>query len=339
MHSNDLSGMTSLAFSLVASKKIEDKLDKKLSSFKEELNEFVNSNDFVGPQGATGPMGFIGPIGATGVSGQRGAMGLTGPKGDQGERGLQGDQGPKGIKGVPGPKGPKGDLGDKGDQGPQGIQGIEGLKGDRGYIGPVGAAGPVGATGPQGEKGEKGDPAPTEELKAVEDKLFEFVNKNKEDIDKRISTIKYNNIMGGGGSGGGAVLLYDLDDVDYTSVKTPSDGEVLVYSTSLGKWTTGVGGGGGGGGSFTDGQSITVNNFTVTGTFTANGALGSNGQVLTSNGSSTYWSSKVTFYNGAFPPESPSLGDIWFYVEENKLYMWVNDGEYDYWFDFLPPTF
>jgi len=58
--------------------------------------------------------------------------------------------------------------------------------------------------------------------------------------------------------------------------------------------STGVGSnllaGGGGGGGFTNGQSISVNNFVITGAMTANSSNGTSGQVLTSNGSSVYWS-------------------------------------------------
>ena len=42
---------------------------------------------------------------------------------------------------------------------------------------------------------------------------------------------------------------------------------------------------------FTNGQSISVNNFVIAGAFTANGANGAAGQVLTTNGTGVYWSS------------------------------------------------
>lgn len=47
--------------------------------------------------------------------------------------------------------------------------------------------------------------------------------------------------------------------------------------------------GAGGGGGFTNGQSISVANLVVTGSFTANGSIGTAGQVLASNGTSLYW--------------------------------------------------
>jgi len=49
-----------------------------------------------------------------------------------------------------------------------------------------------------------------------------------------------------------------------------------------------------GGGNFTNGQSISVNNFTLTGSFTASSSNGSAGQVLTSNATSVYWSTLTT---------------------------------------------
>lgn len=41
---------------------------------------------------------------------------------------------------------------------------------------------------------------------------------------------------GGGGGGGGATKLFDLDDTDYTSVKTPLAGDILTFDSVLGKW-------------------------------------------------------------------------------------------------------
>ena len=42
--------------------------------------------------------------------------------------------------------------------------------------------------------------------------------------------------------------------------------------------------------SFTDGQSISVNNFTITGAFTADSSTGTSGQVLASSSTGVYWS-------------------------------------------------
>ena len=72
-------------------------------------------------------------------------------------------------------------------------------------------------------------------------------------------------------------------------------------------------------------------------------STGSAGQVLTSNGNSTYWSTR--FYYGDTPPNFSTLnyGDIFFYIDNpnsfQRLYMWVTDGSSDYFYDFLPPSF
>jgi hypothetical protein len=73
------------------------------------------------------------------------------------------------------------------------------------------------------------------------------------------------------------------------------------------------------------------------------GSTGTAGQVLTSNGTNTYWSTR--FYYGDTPPNFATLnyGDIFFYIDNpnsfQRLYMWVTDGSSDYFYDFLPPSF
>ena len=70
---------------------------------------------------------------------------------------------------------------------------------------------------------------------------------------------------------------------------------------------------------------------------------GGAGQVLTSDGSKTYWATR--FYHGNTPPDFNTLnyGDIFYYIDETnnfqRLYMWVTDGSSDYFYDFLPPSF
>lgn len=73
------------------------------------------------------------------------------------------------------------------------------------------------------------------------------------------------------------------------------------------------------------------------------GNTGVAGQVLTSDGTNTYWSTR--FYYGPTPPNFATLnyGDIFFYIDNpnsfQRLYMWVTDGSSDYFYDFLPPSF
>lgn len=74
-----------------------------------------------------------------------------------------------------------------------------------------------------------------------------------------------------------------------------------------------------------------------------NNNKGTQGQVLTSDGSKTYWSTR--FYYGDTPPDFSSLnyGDIFYYIDSannfQRLYMWVTDGSSSYFYDFLPPSF
>jgi hypothetical protein len=72
-----------------------------------------------------------------------------------------------------------------------------------------------------------------------------------------------------------------------------TSGQVLTSNGTTVYWSTVSGGGG-----FTNGQSISVNNFVVTGAITANSSNGNAGQVLTSNGTATYWST-VASGNGS----------------------------------------
>jgi hypothetical protein len=73
------------------------------------------------------------------------------------------------------------------------------------------------------------------------------------------------------------------------------------------------------------------------------GNIGSTGQVLTSNGAATIWASK--YYYGDTPPDFDKLnyGDIFFYIDTpnnfSRMYMWVTDGNSEFFYDFLPPTF
>ena len=82
---------------------------------------------------------------------------------------------------------------------------------------------------------------------------------------------------------------------------------------------------------------VNTTNISLTGSLFANANAGAIGQYLASDGTNAYWASH--FFNEATPPETPNYGDVWYYLDENKLYMWVTDGEGEFWYDFLPPTF
>lgn len=69
-----------------------------------------------------------------------------------------------------------------------------------------------------------------------------------------------------------------------------------------------------------------------------NGNAGANGQVLVANGDNTT-SYRHQFFVGEFPPDFNHYGDIWFDTYFDRLFMWVNDGQAEYFYDFLPPNF
>ena len=71
---------------------------------------------------------------------------------------------------------------------------------------------------------------------------------------------------------------------------------------------------------------------------TAINGYGSNGQVLVSNG--TFAEFKYKFYTGDYNiiPLFPEYGDVWLSTIDNKPFMWVNNGDFDTWYDFLPPS-
>ena len=140
-------------------------------------------------------------------------------------------------------RGPEGKQGKRGEIGPQGLTGI---KGDRGDLGEQGLAGPMGMRGAKGDKGDKGDPGergpmgpagPAADISYLEKKLDQFI----ETAEKRISRIAFSAAMGMGRSpGSGEVNLHKLDDVDYNSLRTATNGQVLVYNSSTRKWQAGT---------------------------------------------------------------------------------------------------
>ena len=144
---------------------------------------------------------------------------LRGPEGKRGPKGNKGDIGPKGFIGEQGDIGPRGEKGDKGDKGE---------KGDSGERGPIGPTGPIG---------------PMADISPLEKKVDQFID----GAEKRISRIAFSAAMGLGRSpGSGEVNLHKLDDVDYTSLKSATNGQALVYNSSTGKWQAGTVAGGSG---------------------------------------------------------------------------------------------
>jgi len=230
-----------------------------------------------GAQGEKGDKGEQGPTGDTGATGEIGLEGLRGVKGDKGDKGdtgQQGERGEQGEQGVPGQRGQRGERGEQGTSGVDGAAGRDGAKGETGERGPQGVSGGDGKNGKNGkdgkdgatgltgdkgdkgdpgEKGDKGDPGSDAEVSKLEKKLSEF----SEQVDKRLSKVAFNVAAKGGPAGSGEVKLYRLDDVDYTSVRAPTNGQALVWNVSVGKWAAGTiaassGGGNTGGGGTTN---------------------------------------------------------------------------------------
>jgi hypothetical protein len=140
-------------------------------------------------------------------------------RGPTGKQGLRGEVGPQGLTGI---KGERGDLGEQGPAGPIGLQGLKGDKGDKGDTGPQGLRGPVG---------------PMADIAPLRKEVEQFI----EGAEKRISRIAFSAAMGlGRNSGSGEVNLKKLDDVDYSSLTSASNGQALVYNSSTGKWQAGT---------------------------------------------------------------------------------------------------
>jgi len=237
---------------------------------------------FEGQRGIVGETGLEGLAGSAGPKGDKGDSGNTapsvtsakifnedlilfkddgtninagkviGPRGGKGEPGVIGEQGPEGLAGLMGPKGEIGDRGDVGATGKNGKDGVDGQQGpegkpgkpgEQGLAGPAGLDGEQGLQGEKGEKGEKGDPGSSADVAPLE-KKFRDLTKT---LDTKISKIAYNASMGilGTSSGSGEVNLRSLDDVDYNSVRSPTNGQVLIYNQTLRKWQANTAAGGG----------------------------------------------------------------------------------------------
>ena len=174
------------------------------------------------------------------VVGPRGGQGIPGEKGEQGPRGFLGEQGPQGEKGNEGKIGPRGELGLKGKQGEQGPQGIEGKKGEQGLLGeqgPIGKRGergergPVGPEGPIGPSGRDGTQVDTD---AIKENLSEGLQEFKDGITQQVTRMA---LAGGlNNAGSGEVWLSRLDDVQYSSVKSPANNATLKFNNVTNKW-------------------------------------------------------------------------------------------------------
>lgn len=89
--------------------------------------------------------------------------------------------------------------------------------------------------------------------------------------------------------------------------------------------------------------SIAVTGTATINTISANGTVGTAGQLLTSNGSTIYWST-VTGGSGAIdvsssPPGSPSEGDRWIDADNGIEYTYVDDGNSSAWVELGPSNY
>ena len=247
----------SLKLSESRSTELVNKLRRELASKFDNIQLVEGVDGPQGPTGRQGDRGERGFIGGTGARGERGIPGLTGEEGATGERGIQGLTGEQGIQGatgeqgIQGATGERGEPGEKGDQGIQGAEGPMGLRGERGLTGDAGINGKNGIDGKAGingkngidgkvgPRGDKGDPGSDANVAPLE-KKFDQLTKT---VDTKLSKIAYTAAMGTS-AGSGEVNLRNLDDVDYNSVSSPTDGHSLVYNGTLGKWQANSGSGG-----------------------------------------------------------------------------------------------
>ena len=207
--------------------------DKDLKLIREDGEE-LNVGRVVGPRGGQG---------ITGEKGERGPRGFLGEQGPQGDKGDQGEIGPRGFIGEQGPQGEigqRGEIGLKGDQGEQGPQGTKGEKGERGLIGEQGPIGKRGEIGPRGEQGPVGPIGPAGkdgtqvDAKVIKEDLELGLQEFKDKISQQVTRMA---LAGGtNNAGSGEVWLSRLDDVQYSSVKSPANGATLKFNSVTNKW-------------------------------------------------------------------------------------------------------
>lgn len=247
--------------------KLREELDVNSSQIFDKLNSLELIEGDRGPIGPRGERGFIGQ------KGDQGSQGIAGNQGEQGIPGEQGDVGPQGKNGDPGPQGKIGPRGEKGVAGKDGVNGRDGIDGVDGTDGADGKNGidgvdgkdggdgkdgvdgrdgidgkdgnsgldgkdgrdgidgKDGTDGARGKKGDKGDPGSDANIAPLEKKFEQLTNT----VETKISRIAYGAATGRS-PGSGEVNLKYLDDIDLNSVNSATNGQVLVYNSTLKKW-------------------------------------------------------------------------------------------------------
>lgn len=207
-----------------------------------------------GPTGA-GPTGPTGPTGATGNTGPTGAASTV-----QGPTGAQGNAGPTGPTGV-GATGPTGSTGPTG-AGPTGPTGATGsastVPGPTGPTG-IGVTGPTGATGPGGAAGPPGlsitgPTGPTGPAGTATASGPQF-------------SVQVNNL---GNIQGYAGIITDGDKQITLGVQQTKQGELVLANTAAGAYETTI---------------VSSNSSSAAWTFTLPPTAGTNGYIMTTNGS------------------------------------------------------
>lgn len=234
-------------------------------------------------------------------------------------QGPTGATGPVGATGA-GATGATGEIGATGPAGATGPSG--GPTGATGATGPVGPAGSIGATGPSIETQDEGTTL------TATTTVLNFIGSGVTATNTGgIVTV---NIPGGGGGGG--TPAGSNTELQFNSAGSFGASANLTFDTANVKLTV------------TGNLDVTKNiGLSSNSAIKINNSAGNVGQVLTSNGTNTYWSTR--FYYGDTPPNFDTLnyGDIFFYVDApnnyQRLYMWVTDGTSSYFYDFLPPSF
>lgn len=249
-------------------------------------------------------VGATGPTGPPGATGPQGASGATGPVGGIGPQGATGPTGPTGATGL------QGSTGSTGTTGPIGATGATGPQGSTGATGITGATGVRGATGSTGPQGSTGSTGPIGSTGATGPTGPQGATG---------STGPQGATGFANPAGSNTQLQFNNNGVFGATANLAFDSANNVLTVN---------------------GNIAIANTTA---IVIGGSPGNVGQVLTSNGTATYWSTK--YYYGDTPPDFSLLnyGDIFFYIDNpnsfQRLYMWVTDGSSDYFYDFLPPTF
>jgi hypothetical protein len=137
----------------------------------------------------------------------------------------------------------------------------------------------------------------------------------------------------------GNTFPYTTMVLDYAEDTANSVNSSLFFGVDRSTRVTIKGNGNVGIGTQTPAQKLdVVGNIKLSGGISANGSFGSSGQVLTSNGTSTYWSTpstgggggtSVTVANTA--PSSPTAGSLWFDTNDGSLNIYFNDGDSNQW--------